>query len=193
MTTTELKIRYATLQDAAAILKIYEPFITSTSVTFEYTVPSLEEFTKRVEGIMHKYPYFVCVEKTSGVEEEVIVGYAYANKFRERAAYNWDVESSIYVDPQHQRKGVATVLYGKLLDECQRRGFHNVVGGITMPNDHSVKLHEKFGFRHVGVFRKSGFKQGAWHDVLFVEKNINPCDGEPREILWSHDIKQEDM
>lgn len=176
-------IRLVQVEDAAAILKIYEPFILSSSITFEYTVPSLEEFTKRIEGIMMKYPFFVYEE-----EDGVIAGYAYANRFRERAAYNWDVEISIYIDPTYQRKGIATKLYQCLLDECTKRGFHNAVGGITMPNDKSVQLHDKFGFRQVGIFKNSGFKQGRWYDVLFVEKNLIPCEGEPSEIVWSSDL-----
>lgn len=175
-------IRYAVVEDASAILKIYEPFILHSSITFEYTVPSLDEFTKRIEGILSKYPFFVYEE------DGVVVGYAYANRFRERAAYNWDVETSIYIDPNHQRKGIATKLYQRMLDECQHRGFHNAVGGITMPNDKSVSMHDKFGFRHVGIFTNSGWKQGKWYDVLFVEKNLNPCNGEPHEIVWSSDI-----
>lgn len=173
-------IRYAQVEDAASILKIYEPFILSTSITFEYTVPSLEDFTKRIEGIFTKYPFFVYEDNGE------VVGYCYANRFRERAAYNWDVEISIYIDPAHQRKGIATLLYERLLNECKKRGFHNAVGGITMPNEKSVQFHDKFGFRQVGIFTNSGFKQGAWYDVLFVEKNLTPCDGEPREIIWGN-------
>jgi L-amino acid N-acyltransferase YncA len=171
-----LQIRYASSKDASFILEIYKPFILNSAITFEYTVPSLEDYTQRIDTICNAYPFFVC--ETEGR----VIGYAYASKFRERAAYNWDIETSVYVLEEFQKQGVATLLYERLLDECVTRGFHNAYAVITLPNDKSVNFHARMGFTNIGVFTNTGFKQGAWHSVLFMEKNLIPCDHEPREI-----------
>ena len=152
-------IRQATNHDAEAILKIYKPFIENTAITFEYTVPSIEEFRLRITPIIENY-----------------------HKFRERAAYDWDIETSVYVNDQFHQKGIATKLYEKLLEECILQGFHNAFAGITLPNIKSEKFHAKLGFTEIGVFKNAGFKQGAWHSVLFMERNLIPCDGVPEPV-----------
>lgn len=174
---TGFNIRYATIQDAEAILGIYMPYVINTAITFEYTVPSLEEYTKRIEGIMKEYPFFVSENQGK------VIGYAYAHKFRERAAYDWDIETSVYVSEDFQKKGLATLLYERLLEECTNRGYHNAFAGITIPNEKSVNFHAKLGFTSIGVFKNAGFKQGAWHSVLFMEKNLIPCDHPPRPVM----------
>ena len=176
---TGFDLRYARVGDAEGILEIYKPYVLNTAITFEYTVPSMEDYTKRIEGIMNEYPFFVCGD------DGRIIGYAYAHKFRERAAYDWDIETSVYVKEEYQKKGIATLLYNKLLDECTLRGYHNAFAGITIPNDKSVSFHSKMGFTNIGVFKNAGFKQGAWHSVLFMEKNLIPCDHSPKEIVKS--------
>lgn len=169
-------IRHATNHDAEAILKIYKPFIENTAITFEYTVPSIEEFQLRITPIIEHYPYLVCEFNNE------VIGYAYAHKFRERAAYDWDIETSVYVNDQFHQKGIATKLYEKLLEECILQGFHNAFAGITLPNIKSEKFHAKLGFTEIGVFKNAGFKQGAWHSVLFMERNLIPCDGVPEPV-----------
>ncbi len=171
-------LRNVTILDSQAVLDIYQPYVLNTAVTFEYTVPTLEEFSRRIEGIVNCYPFFVCEF------QKKVIGYAYAQKFRERAAYNWDIETSVYILDEFQNQGVASLLYTKLLEECTNRGFHNAFAGITLPNEKSVRFHSKFGFTHVGVFKNAGYKQADWHSVLFMEKNLIPCDREPKEIKW---------
>ena len=172
-----MKLRYATIQDAEAILEIYKPYILNTAITFEYTVPSLADYTNRIGGILKEYPFFVSEYKGS------ITGYAYAHKFRERAAYDWDIETSVYIAEDFQKQGVASLLYERLLSESTARGYHNAFAGITIPNDKSVNFHAKMGFTEIGVFSNAGFKQGAWYSVLFMEKNLIPCVHPPGKII----------
>ncbi len=169
-------IRYARVEDAEAILEIYKPFVVHTAITFEYDVPTSDEYRERVRKIINEYPYYVCEIN------DRVVGYAYAHKFRDRAAYDWDIETSVYVAEQFHKMGIASDLYNILLDECTARGYHNAFAGITLPNYKSVNFHTKLGFTHIGVFKNAGFKQGAWHSVLFMEKNLIPCDREPQKI-----------
>jgi L-amino acid N-acyltransferase YncA len=175
-TSSPAVIRAAILDDAAAILDIYKPYIESSHVTFEYTIPSLDEYRERMRSVMQTYPWLV-----SQVNGE-IAGYAYATKFRERAAYQWDFETSIYIADKFQRDGLATDLYNALFEACRELGFYNAVAVMSLPNEKSHKFHLKMGFREVGIFRNTGFKQGKWYDVLFLEKNITPCTGEPAEL-----------
>jgi L-amino acid N-acyltransferase YncA len=177
MPFTNFNLRYATSRDAEAVLEIYKPYILNSAISFEYAVPSPEEYTQRVQGILSVYPFFVCEL------DDKVVGYAYATKFRDRAAYNWDIETSVYISDEFQKQGIATLLYNRLLEECTNRGYHNAFAGITIPNDKSVNFHAKQGFTKIGVFKNAGFKQGAWHSVLFMEKNLIPCDRIPKEIM----------
>lgn len=169
-------LRPAIITDAAALLEIYKPYILHTAITFEYTIPTLEEYTLRIEKILNRYPFYVCEDGGK------VVGYAYAHQFRERAAYDWDIETSIYVNETHQQKGIATQLYNVVLEECKAMGFHNAFAGITLPNEKSVNFHTKLGFTQIGVFQNAGFKQGQWYGVLFMEKNLIPCDREPKPV-----------
>lgn len=178
-----LVIRQATIIDAEAILDIYKPFIENTAITFEYTVPSIEEFRMRIKPILEHYPYLVCEFNNE------VIGYAYAHKFRERAAYDWDIETSVYVNESFHQMGVATKLYTQLLEECTLQGFHNAFAGITLPNIKSENFHAKLGFTSIGVFKNAGFKQGAWHSVLFMERNLIPCNGDPAPI--KHKVRRD--
>lgn len=177
MLFTDFNLRYATIHDAEAVLEIYKPYVLNSPISFEYTVPSLEEYTQRVQNILSIYPFFVCVHN------DKLIGYAYATKFRDRVAYQWDIETSVYVAEGFQKQGVASLLYNKLFEECKARGYHNAFAGITLPNDKSVNFHSKQGFTKIGVFKNAGFKQGAWHSVLFMEKNLIPCDRQPNDIM----------
>ncbi len=174
--TSNFILRNATIQDAEAILTIYEPYILNTSITFEYSVPTLDHFRQSIQTILKTYPFFVCELNNK------VIGYSYAHQFRERAAYAWDVETSVYVTELYQNQGVASLLYAQLLEQCASRGYHNAYAGITLPNEKSVLFHQKMGFTRVGIFRNAGFKQGKWYSVLFMEKNLIPCDREPMKI-----------
>ncbi len=169
--------RLAALDDAAAILQIYRPYIEQTAITFECTVPTLEEFTSRMANIMREYPYIVCEENGQ------VIGYAYAHRQMEREAYQWNAELSVYIAQSHLRCGIGKALYGALLQILPLQGITNVYGGVTVPNPNSEHLHASFGFVCLGVYHNTGFKCGSWHDVAWFEKQIGPYLPAPRPFL----------
>lgn len=152
-------IRLVQASDAEQMLAIYAPFIKESSTTFELEVPTIEQFKQRIWTILEHAPWLVCE-----VEGEIL-GYAYASKHRQRAAYQWSVESSVYVGAKLRRKGVGKALYSSLFQLLQLQGFYNVYAGITLPNLASVALHENLGFSHIGTYELVGYKLGKWHDV----------------------------
>jgi len=161
-----MKIRNATPADAETILKIYAPFITETTISFETEVPTIEEFAARIENITKNYPYLVCES------DNKLVGFAYAARHRERAAYKYSAESSIYIVPEYQSRGIGKALYTKLFELLHYRSIKMVYAGITLPNEKSVGLHKALGFREAGVFHNVGYKFGKWLDVLWLEKPL---------------------
>jgi phosphinothricin acetyltransferase len=152
-------IRLARAADAGPIGAIYAPFVTGTATSFEVVVPTETEIAARIEGTVAHAPWLVAVEG------EDVLGFAYASKHRERAAYRWSVDVSVYVHGRARRRGMARGLYTSLFALLRRQGFYAAHAGITLPNPASVGVHEAMGFRPVGVYRKVGFKLGAWHDV----------------------------
>ena len=167
--------RFARAEDVPALLSVYAQYI-DTPVTFETELPSAAEFRARVEEILAFYPYLVLEE------ERKIVGYAYAHRQMERAAYGWNAELSIYLDGAHLSRGVGKKLYSALTEICALQGIKTVYAGITLPNPRSEGLHGSLGFRRVGVYRNTCFKNGAWHDVAWLEKQIAPYDGPPAPV-----------
>jgi phosphinothricin acetyltransferase len=168
-----VKIRVASVNDAGKLLEIYAPYVEQTAITFEYEVPSEFEFRQRIENVLRKYPYLVA-EKNSE-----IIGYAYASPFKERAAYDWAVETSIYVRMDLKRKGIGSLLYNALEDALRAQGILNVNACIAyteneneyLTND-SVRYHEKFGYKQVAHFHKCGYKNKCWYDMVWMEKFI---------------------
>ena len=169
-------IRQAAAQDAAALLEIYRPFITDTVVTFEYEVPAAAEFAARITDTLAFFPYLVCERDGKPV------GYAYAHHIRERAAYDWAVELSIYLAPEAQGQGVGTVLYRCLIDLLERQNIRILYGCVTLPNEGSRRLHEKLGFALTGVWHGSGWKFGQWHDVGWFETRLGG-DGPAQPVV----------
>ena len=164
------QLRFASKQDAPRLLKIYRPYVEDTDITFEYEVPTVAEFAQRIEEITSFYPYLVCEQNGR------IIGYAYAHRQAERAAYQWNAELSVYLDTACLQKGIGKVLYGALIELVRLQHVCNVYGCITSPNPRSERLHEKMGFRRIGVFHDTGYKLGCWHDVVWYEKCIvNPA------------------
>ncbi|HKG91220.1 MAG TPA: arsinothricin resistance N-acetyltransferase ArsN1 family B [Gemmatimonadaceae bacterium] len=153
------RIRAATEADAAQIAAIYAPVVATTAISFEYEPPSAHDMAARVRGALERYPWLVCER------DGELLGYAYATRHRERAAYQWSAESSAYIRADARRRGVGRALYGALLPMLAAQGLRSVYAGVTLPNPASVGLHEAIGFRPVGVFRHVGYKFGAWHDV----------------------------
>lgn len=160
-------IRPAKAADAAALLEIYAPYVKQTAVTFEYEVPSVEEFAQRIEAISSFYPYLVCEA------DGVILGYAYAQRHKERAAYQWNAELSIYIAQDVCQKGIGTALYGALIELLLLQGVQNFYGCVTMPNEASDALHRKMGFSPCSIWHHAGYKLGKWHDIAWYEMNIS--------------------
>ena len=172
-------LRLAAQGDSEAILAIYAPYITDTTITFEYEVPSADAFARRIEGIAADYPYLVC---EVGGE---IAGYAYASKHRERTAYLYDVDAAIYLHPDYHGSGAARRLYGCLFWILAELGYYNVYAAYVDPNEKSMRFHEKMGFRPVGTFRNTGYKHGKWLDVTWAEKILadRPAQPEPTRSI----------
>ena len=154
-------IRKVKATDAAEICEIYNHYILKTTTTFEIDPLTEEEFSKRLQDISTTYPYLVYEENGT------IVGYAYASIFRTRVAYKNTVETSVYVHPNHFQKGIGKELYADLIKALKQTNFHSAIGGITLPNEPSVILHEKMGFVKIGHFKEVGFKFNQWLDVGF--------------------------
>lgn len=169
-------IRLARVEDAPAILEIYAPYVTDTVISFEYEVPTGEEFTQRVRDISALHPYLVWEEKGR------LLGYAYAHPYAARPAYQWGAELTVYLRPEARRRGIGTKLYGAMLDLLRLQGVRTVYGCITAENEASVAMHRALGFREGGLFRNAGYKQGRWLDVLWLEKEISVYD-EPKPLL----------
>ena len=167
--------RLATPDDAAALRAIYAPYI-DTSITFECEIPSVEEFRRRIETRVSLYPYIVAES------DGVAVGYAYASRLFERAAYDWAVELSVYLDCNYRGQGLGHALYSRMLTLLEMQGIRSVHGKVTMPNPSSDKLHRNMGFRLVGIMEKVGYKLEQWRDVAHYEKLLGDLSKAPQPI-----------
>ena len=152
-------IRSVRLSDAQSILDIYNHYVLNTVVTFDLEPLSLDGFNEKIMMLMPQFPFLVYEESNE------ILGYAYASKFRPKPAYNQTVESTVYVKKGEHGKQIGTQLYTELLSQLKRDNYHVVLGVLTLPNNNSVKLHEKFGFKQVAHLKEVGYKFGAWQDV----------------------------
>lgn len=166
-------IRLATPADAEGILAIYGPYIENTSFTFETEVPSVADFAARIRQYLENWPWLVCEA------DGKIGGYAYAARHRERTAYQWSVESSVYVHDEYLRAGVAAALYTALFEILKRQGFRNVYAVINLPNERSVAFHEKLGFTYFATYEKVGYKLGKWKNVGWWRLILNKFNDEP--------------
>lgn len=172
-----MDIRTASPADAPQLLHIYAPYVENTTITFEYEVPSVEEFARRIRHTLERYPYL------AAVENDDILGYAYASAFKERAAYAWSVETSIYIREDLGRRGIGTALYEALEQILARQNVCNLCACIAYPNPSSISFHERFGYRTVAHFHASGFKQNAWSDMVWMEKELCPHTVPPAPFL----------
>ena len=150
----------ARASDGATVAAIYRPYVTDAATSFEIDPPDGAEMARRIESVLAVAPWLVCVGPTDDV-----VGYAYAGRHRERAAYQWSVDATVYIRTDHHRRGVGRALYAVLFDLLRLQGFYVAHAGITLPNAGSIGLHEAVGFRLVGVYPAVGWKHGAWRDV----------------------------
>jgi phosphinothricin acetyltransferase len=157
-------------RDAPRCAQIYTPFVRDTVISLEEEPPDAGELARRIERISRTHPWLVAED---GQGE--LPGFAYASLHRERASYRWATDVTVYVDPAQHRRGIGSALYTALLDLLVRQGYYVACAGVTLPNDASVGLHESLGFVLVGVYRRIGFKFGAWWDVGWWQKQLQPA------------------
>ena len=171
-------IRLATAADADAIARIYQPIVSGTAISFELVVPTVAEMEQRIVSTASFAPWLVYASL-----EDQALGYAYASRHRDRAAYQWSADVTVYIDPAHRRQGIGRALYTALSALLRVQGFYAAHAGITLPNAGSVALHESLGFRPVGVYRGVGYKLGRWHDVGWWQLSLRERDVEPTPPL----------
>ena len=166
--TADLVVRAVRPDDAAAIAAIYAPYVRDTAITFELDPPDAAAMRGRIERVACRFPWIVAER------DGAVLGYAYADLYRTRAAYRWAVETTVYVARDHPREGIGRALYGSLIDRSAAAGFVTALGVIALPNAASVALHEATGFVHVGTQRGVGYKFSGWHDVGFWQRDLAP-------------------
>lgn len=171
-----MKLRAATPDDAAAIAEIYAPFATASAVSFETEPPDAEAMRARIEAGGDLYPWIA-----AEAEDGMLLGYAYAARFRERPAYRFTVETTIYLRREASGLGLGARLYAPLLATLEAQGFTQAIAAITLPNPASVALHERLGFEPAGVYRQVGWKLGAWHDVGLWQRPLAAAEAAPNE------------
>jgi phosphinothricin acetyltransferase len=172
-----MRVRLASAEsDAARVAEIYRPAVEDSFVSFEEVAPDVAEMRGRMEKVLVQLPWLVAEESGE------MVGYAYASPHRERAAYRWSVDISVYVDPAWHRRGIGRLLYEELLERLRGMGYVNVYAGVTLPNPASVALHEAIGMRRIGVYERVGYKRGEWRDVAWFGMRVaEPATNPPAE------------
>jgi phosphinothricin acetyltransferase len=168
-------IRLAAAADAAAVAAIYAPYVRDTVISFETEPPDAAEMGRRIAAVGERYPWLVAADAAG------LLGYVYAGEHRARAAYRWDADVAVYLDPRAQRRGIGGALYRQLFALLRAQGYVNAYAGIALPNVASVGLHEAMGFAPVGVYRGVGYKHGAWHDVGWWGLRLQPAPAQPAE------------
>lgn len=169
-----MRIQKVTVKDAKELIDIYAPYVRDTAISFEYEVPTVTEFEERIKKISSKYPYLKVTDDSGK-----ILGYAYAGAFKERAAYDWAVETTIYIKEGYHKKGIGKYLYEALEEELKAMGVLNLNACIayTQCEDRyltnaSMHFHESLGYKLVGIFHKCGYKFNTWYDMIWMEKLI---------------------
>jgi phosphinothricin acetyltransferase len=177
-------IRLATPADAEAIAAIYRPIVADTAISFEFEPPGAAEMERRRADAAAFAPWLV-------LDDGGVRGYAYASRHRERAAYQWCVDVSVYVGQSHRRRGVGRALYRSLLALLRLQGFYAAHAGVTLPNEASVALHESLGFRRIGVYPAVGFKRNTWWDVGWWQLELRERTGTPASPKTTHEAAQQ--
>lgn len=168
-------IRFTEPRDVAAIQAIYAPYCESTTISFEAAAPTMEQMADRIAKIFPQYPWLVCE-----VDCE-IAGYVYASQHRERAAYRWTADATVYIAQRFHRRGIGRALYTSLLAMLREQGYFKAYAGITLPNSASVGIHEAAGFTPVAVYVGEGYKFGKWRDVGWWQLDLQPQISDPPE------------
>jgi phosphinothricin acetyltransferase len=159
-------IRDVVLQDSAQICAIYNYYVLNTNISFEEEQIAVEEMARRIDVVAQHYPWIV-LER-----DDVVLGYAYASRWKDRSAYRFVAETTVYVDREHLREGAGTVLMQALLSRLAALDLHSLMAVIALPNEKSVAIHEKFGFKKAAHFTEVGFKRGTWIDVGYWQKML---------------------
>jgi L-amino acid N-acyltransferase YncA len=182
-----IEVRLATSEDAAGILAIYAPHVLSGICTFETELPTTEQIAQRIDNCLPRFPWIVC-----SIDGQ-IAAYVYASKHREREAYQWSCECSVYVHNDFAGKRIGEELYRSLIEILSMQGFRNLYAGITLPNDPSIRLHEKCGFAHFATYENIGYKLGRWHNVGWWKLRLNDCIPDPPPPLKLSELKPETL
>jgi phosphinothricin acetyltransferase len=177
-------IRVASTQDAGGVAAIYQPIVRDTAISFELEPPSAAEIATRIETTLKHLPWLVSVDEQGAVD-----GYVYASRHRERAAYQWSVDTTAYVRADRRGLGIGRRLYSELLQILLQLNYRQAFAGIALPNDASIGLHESVGFVALGIYRRVGYKLGAWHDVGWWQAELSSSDTAPGALIpfaeWS--------
>jgi len=179
-------IRNAITNDAEELSEIYAYYVENFPYSFEYESPSAIEFKKRIVEISKKFPFFVCEDNGE------IIGFAYAHQFKERKAYQWVCETSVYAKDGHAQKGIGSMLYGKLLPALKQQGFVKAYAVLGCPNEGSEIFHEKMGFVLEATLPNIGYKLGAWHDIKYYALGLNASRDDMPEPMAYRQVKSEE-
>lgn len=192
MPQTSIAIRQASPRDAEALIGIYAPYVTGTAITFEYEAPSADEFSRRIERTLERYPYLVAQDGQGAP-----LGYAYAGPFKSRPAYDWSVETSIYVAREARRRGIGSALHEALRRELAAIGIEDMCACITAlpigaaPDPHltsaSIAFHSRLGYQLVGRFEQVGYKFGRWYDMVWMQLAIGDHSTHPARLPWQQE------
>lgn len=180
-------VRLATLADASAIAAIYAPFVRASHVSFEEVAPDEGEMRARLAAAAGIWPWIVC--ERAGT----IAGFVYAGPHRTRAGYRYSVDTSAYVHEAYRRTGVARIAYTALFAVLARQAYYNAFAGIALPNDASIALHERLGFRAIARYENVGFKAGAWRDTLWLERPLRALETPPYEPRPLRDLTASEL
>lgn len=191
MSSAVVRLRLATPDDAADVAAIYAPY-TETSISFELEAPGVEEMRARIERILDRHAWVVA-EEIRPVGGSRLVGYAYAGAHRERAAYRWSVDTSVYVDHTRLGAGIGRAVMSGLLRILVRQGYWNAFAGMTLPNPASAALHRGLGYVPVGVYRRVGHKAGAWYDVAWFHRRLVQGGGRPGPLRRLDELEPEEV
>ena len=177
-----MTIRFATSNDAAACAAIYAPFVDGSVVSFEMEPPTPEEMARRIDKLWPTHPWIVAEAENN------VIGYAYGSPYRDREAYQWAVEVTVYLAPEARGQGLGRRLYEVLLNLLSTQGFTKAYGVVTLPNPASAALHEAVGFKPFAVYRDIGFKNGAWHDVGWWQRDLAPASEPAPDLARLDDL-----
>ncbi len=175
-----MHLRPAAAADASAIHEIYDHYAKTTAITFAEEAPSAAHYAAQMDD--RRYPFFVAEE------DGRVAGFGYAAAFRAKEAYRWDAELTIYLAPGYGGRGAGSALMGRLLDVLTAQGYRNAYSCVTLPNEASLGMHRHYGFSELGIFPRTGYKLGKWHDVIWLGKALGDADAQPREPLSADEI-----